>query len=470
MRKFLVALALAALALSARADWPNWLSPGKDNADAAQKAASAATGSVGRIAASEAKAAEDARKAQAAAVAASGAASNMRHDAAEAKAFADSAKKSADSARQTEERVKKLAAQNRPAPVQAAAPVTGQVVPSSYKSLQPFRRFAAGEGEGYAYEYRPRTKSQFVALLRDRNLAKKEMRVSCERLVQQMMEANGSLGFESCEGAAARIENDDRFVVVACQDEMFQRNWSAVTDANGSAFGAWHRPCYKGEQVLVFKKDALTPAVSVISMLCLNPLMPVVPLVATPAGPSASAPKLSAYALRINCMSDRPDGYWLSKYEAAKAKREQNLMRNDIGKLGMVPYWEVFTQAPFGEMLAERRSRPQDCRFSVRFLKKEPVLDIRSSDTAQERAAKYNAYLKQFQYPAEENVLTEAGGWVSTGSRGWVMVPITVPLESFEAVLVQPASLGEVLEPVVVVHRPEFATQSNPINIWQVRQ
>lgn len=455
--KKLFALALAALALNAVAmgDKPD---DGKLAAEAAQRAAGAAT-------AASAATGVNAVQAAGAASAARDSASAAKAVAVEVKAFADSAKESADRAKQSEERAKRLAAQNRPAPARAAAPATGQVVPSSYQSLQPFRRFAKGEGEGYAYDYRPRTKAQFVALLRDPQLAKKEMRVTCDVLVRQMMEGRKSLPFEGCEGAAAAIERDGNYQVVACRDEMFQRdNYLAVTNANATSFGVWHRECISGEQVLVYKGEPL------ISLTCLNPAVPVAPLVATPAGPPASAPKPSAYALRINCMSDRPDGYWLSKYEAAKAKREQNLMRNDIGKLGMVPYWEVFTQAPFGEMLAERRSRPQDCRFSIRFLKKEPVLDIRSSDTAQERAAKYNAYLKQFQYPAEENVLTEAGGWVSTGSRGWVMVPITVPLESFEAVLVQPASLGEVLEPVVAVHRPEFATQSNPINIWQVRQ
>lgn len=180
------------------------------------------------------------------------------------------------------------------------------------------------------------------------------------------------------------------------------------------------------------------------------------------------APTLTQYALQINCMSDRADGFWRSKYDTAKAKRAENLTRTDINKKGMVPYYEVFTLAPFGEMLAERKSRPLDCRFLVRFLKKEPVLNIQSGDSAVERAAKYSKYLKQFQYPSEDNVLT--GQWVTTGKRGWVIVPIAFPLDQFEAVLVQPEQLGEVLEPLIAVHRPEFEKLSNPVHIWEVKQ
>ncbi|OGG78591.1 hypothetical protein A3A36_01890 [Candidatus Kaiserbacteria bacterium RIFCSPLOWO2_01_FULL_52_12b] len=184
--------------------------------------------------------------------------------------------------------------------------------------------------------------------------------------------------------------------------------------------------------------------------------------------PSAKAPTLSQYALQINCMSDRADGFWRSKYDTAKAKRAENLTRTDINKKGMLPYYEVFTQAPFGDMLAERKSRPLDCRFLVRFLKKEPVLDIRSGDSTEERTRKYGVYLQQFQYPTEDNVLT--GQWVTTGTRGWVIVPITIPLSQFEAVLIQPENIGEVLEPLIAVHRSEFAGQSNPIHVWEVKQ
>lgn len=187
-----------------------------------------------------------------------------------------------------------------------------------------------------------------------------------------------------------------------------------------------------------------------------------------PPAPPAKAPTLSQYALQINCMSDRADGFWRNKYDTAKARRAENLARTDINRKGMLPYYEVFTQAPFGDMLAERKIRPLDCRFLVRFLKKEPVLDIRSGDSAEERAKKYGEYLQQFQYPTENNVLT--GQWVTTGARGWVIIPITVPLDQFEAVLVQPENLGEVLEPLIAVRQQEFARQSNPIHIWEVKQ
>jgi len=177
------------------------------------------------------------------------------------------------------------------------------------------------------------------------------------------------------------------------------------------------------------------------------------------------APTLTQYALQVNFMSDRPDGFWRGRYDAAKAKREENL-RQYTNKKGMVPYDEVFTRAPFGEMLAERKDRPLDGKFLVRFLKKEPALDIQSSDSAKERIRKYNEYLQRFQYPLDENVLT--GQWVSTGNRGWVIVPIAFPLDQFEAILIQPEQIGSVIEPMIVIHRPEFATQSNPVHIWEV--
>lgn len=143
--------------------------------------------------------------------------------------------------------------------------------PSSYTSLQPFQAFARGAGEGFAYEYRPRTKAQFVALLRNPTLAKKEMRVTCDVLVRQMMEGHPTLPFEGCEGAAATIERDSDFAVVSCKDAMFARgsNWLVVTNQKGSAFGMWHRKCLVGEQVLVYKGQPL------ISLTCLNPVVPV---------------------------------------------------------------------------------------------------------------------------------------------------------------------------------------------------
>lgn len=155
-----------------------------------------------------------------------------------------------------------------------------QTAPSAFKSLQPFTQFAKGEGEGIAYRYVARTKAQFVALLRDKGLAKKEMRVTCEVLVRQMAEANKALPFEGCEGAAAAIERDNDFTVVACRNEMFQRNnLLVVTNQRGSAFGTWHRRCIVGERVLVYKGQPL------ISLTCLNVAIPV-------SKPPAPAPEL----------------------------------------------------------------------------------------------------------------------------------------------------------------------------------
>ena len=151
------------------------------------------------------------------------------------------------------------------------ASVVQAVEPSSLSSLQPFTSFPKGAGEGVAYEYNPRTKAQLVALLRNPKLAKKEMRVTCNVLVRQMVEGHKVLPFEGCEGAAAAIERDDNFVVVSCRDEMFRRdNWLIVTNKAGSAFGVWHRKCLPNEQVLVYKGQ------SVISLTCLNVAIPTV--------------------------------------------------------------------------------------------------------------------------------------------------------------------------------------------------
>lgn len=156
--------------------------------------------------------------------------------------------------------------------VAAQPPVvrTGPASPNSFASLQPFKQFAKGAGEGIAHEYKPRTKAQFVALLRNKQLAKKEMRVTCDVLVRQMMEAHPGLPFEGCEGAAAAIENDNDFTVAVCRNEMFQRkNFLTVTNEKGSAFGIWHRKCLQNEQVLVYKGQPL------ISLTCLNVAIPV---------------------------------------------------------------------------------------------------------------------------------------------------------------------------------------------------
>ena len=150
-----------------------------------------------------------------------------------------------------------------------ASPAAIAATPSGFSSLQPFRTFGKGEGEGVAYRYVPRTKADLVRLLRDQKLAKKEMRLTCQQLVRQIAEAH-KLPFEGCEGAAAAIEKDNDFTVVACTNEMFARNnWLVVTNSSGTAFGAWHRACLPGEQVLTYKSQPI------VSLTCLNVAIPV---------------------------------------------------------------------------------------------------------------------------------------------------------------------------------------------------
>ena len=154
------------------------------------------------------------------------------------------------------------------------------VSPKDFQSLQPFKSFPKGAGEGVAYSYKQRSKADFVALLRDKNLAKKEMRVSCDVLVRQMAEAHKGLPFEGCEGTASAIESDNDFVVVSCRDDMFQRdNWLTVTDEDGSAWGVWHRKCQANEKVLTYKDTPL------ISLTCLNVSIPKVQVQAQPPPP-----------------------------------------------------------------------------------------------------------------------------------------------------------------------------------------
>jgi len=189
-----------------------------------------------------------------------------------------------------------------------------ETAPSAFKSLQPFERFAKGAGEGVAYEYKARTKAQFVTLLRDKKLAQKEMRVTCDVLVRQMVEAHPGLPFEGCEGAAAAIEHDDSFAVVPCRDEMFQKeHWLAVTNEDGSAWGVWHRKCLKNEQVLVYKNQTL------ISLRCLNvaiaiPSVPIPPAVLVPPSkpiiPIVTGACPNGYTLVANAweLKSLPDG------------------------------------------------------------------------------------------------------------------------------------------------------------------
>ncbi len=207
------------------------------------------------------------------------------------------------------------------------------VLPSSFASLQPFKSFPKGAGEGVAYRYEPRTKAQFVALLRDKELAKKEMRASCEVLIRQMMEGHKNLPFEGCEGTAAAIEDNDDFTVVACRDEMFRReNWLAVTNEGGSAFGVWHRKCLPNEQVLVYKNQPL------ISLTCLNVAIPVtssstVTTVATTVpstSPVAGCPKGIALIVNAWTMESLPSELRKRAEEliAAAAKRDSKNASN----------------------------------------------------------------------------------------------------------------------------------------------
>src|SRR3989344_1563090 len=71
-----------------------------------------------------------------------------------------------------------------PTSTASVAPAMVHVSPSSFSSLQPFKQFAKGAGHGMARVYRPRTKAEFVALMRN----SKQLRVSCEQLVRQMAE------------------------------------------------------------------------------------------------------------------------------------------------------------------------------------------------------------------------------------------------------------------------------------------
>lgn len=132
---------------------------------------------------------------------------------------------------------------------------------SGLSSFQPFRSFNTGEGEGYARTYKPRTKEDFVQLLRSPETARSELRVSCEILVRQLNELHPELAFEGCQGAAAAIENNPDFEVVDC--EGMQR--LAVTNADGNAFGEHVRACYAGEKILRYKD------VDIMSLTCLNP-------------------------------------------------------------------------------------------------------------------------------------------------------------------------------------------------------
>ncbi len=198
--------------------------------------------------------------------------------------------------------------------------------PSSFKSLQPFQSFAKGEGVGVAYEYKNRTKAQFVALLRDKGLAKKEMRVTCEVLVRQIVEAHPSLPFEGCEGAAAAIENDSNFAAVACRDEMFQRdNWLIVTNKVSSAFGVWHRKCLPDEKVLVYKNQPI------VSLMCLNGSIPV-PVIPVATGVCPNGYTLTMNAWSLQSFPDAIRKKAMGLIAAAESRDSQNAMNVEAYK------------------------------------------------------------------------------------------------------------------------------------------
>lgn len=189
--------------------------------------------------------------------------------------------------------------------------------PSGFSSLQPFRTFGNGEGHGVAYRYVDRSKADFVRLLRDAKLAKKEMRLTCQQLVRQMADAH-KLPYEGCEGAAAAIEKDDDYQVVACTNDMFKRdNWLVVTNSSGTAFGAWPRECLPGEQVLTYKSKPI------VSLKCLNVAIPI----AIQSPVVRSVPVSPAPVMTANC----PNGVHLNvnfwEAEAIKAKAPDLMKR-----------------------------------------------------------------------------------------------------------------------------------------------
>ncbi|MDE1943972.1 MAG: hypothetical protein KGI78_00530 [Patescibacteria group bacterium] len=106
-----------------------------------------------------------------------------------------------------------------------------------------------------------------MGLLRSPAEFSRQMRVSCSIWVRQVAEAHPGTPWESCEGAAAALERGG-YASVACTDQMLAQNWLAVTDAEGHAFGVWHRRCLPGEQLLVQGDQLLA------SLLCINPGVP----------------------------------------------------------------------------------------------------------------------------------------------------------------------------------------------------
>ena len=173
-------------------------------------------------------------------------------------------------------------------PVASATPLSAseRSSVSALPAMQPFRDFNTGEGDGYAVEYINRTKAELAALLRS---PEGKLRVSCRTFVAQVAQAH-KLALEACEGFAYNLEHDSRYAITACQDEMFEGEGSlTVTNANGTAFGAYHRKCYAGEQVLTYE------GVPLVSVMCLNVVIPTKTVARPPATPvlaSSPAPVL----------------------------------------------------------------------------------------------------------------------------------------------------------------------------------
>ncbi len=139
---------------------------------------------------------------------------------------------------------------------------------SQLSSFSPFRFFDAGEGTGYALQYRNRSIPELIAALNAPPGT--ETRVPCDTIARQLAQAHG-LDIEGCSGLTYSLQHDVRWVVVPCSNEMFAYQGGSsmsVTDASAKQFGAYHRACYPGEMILAYDSK---PAVS---LMCLNVIVP----------------------------------------------------------------------------------------------------------------------------------------------------------------------------------------------------
>ena len=137
--------------------------------------------------------------------------------------------------------------------------------PATLTSFQPFKQIGENQGVGYAYVYKNRNKAEMAEIFRNPEVAKKEMRISCDALLSQMLETHPGLPNEGCAGLAVGIENDPNFTIEACQDGMFTReNFLGLLSRDGMAFGAWNRVCLADEHVVKYK------GIPIVSTMCLN--------------------------------------------------------------------------------------------------------------------------------------------------------------------------------------------------------